>query len=45
MSPYLENIVISVDICQPIGENELKNWIEFSFWLKILPEVMTRQKK
>lgn len=34
MSPYLENMVIDVDICKPVGEYELEKVDSFSFWLR-----------
>lgn len=34
MKPYLENIVVYVDICKPAGEYELEKIDSFSFWLK-----------
>lgn len=34
MKPYIENIVINVDICKPSGEYELEKVDDFSFWLK-----------
>ncbi len=34
MKPYIDNIVISVDICKPVGEYELEKIDDFSFWLR-----------
>ncbi len=34
MKQFLNDIVIYVDVCIPVGENELKKVDDFSFWLR-----------